>query len=106
MRFLAVLVLALVSISSASAETWQRSIVDLFKETCTVPDTPTAMMAAGDQLASSHSGRLDQARSGRSPFAVWKFTDSSGEPFFINKIWEFSLRRESTQKCVTAFVGS
>ena len=92
--------------STAAAETWQQSVVGLFREACVVPDTPTAMMAAGEKLASARDWKLDQEKSGRTSFIfMHQPPDPNGEPFFVTKIWDFSLPAAASIKAMILITG-
>lgn len=116
MRFLAILISALASISAASTETWQQSVVGLFKEMCVVPDKPTAIMAAGERLASARDWKLDQEKSGRTSFIfillarleardLHQPPDPNDKPFFVTRIWEFSFPTAASIKALILIAG-
>jgi hypothetical protein len=98
-RLLAMLILAVVSISAASAEGWRTELVGLFREICIVPDSPAAMMAAGEKFASERNWVFEQQKSERVAlmhhplirFPPGMTPDPSEKPPFIVKIWTFSL---------------
>src|SRR5262249_43429227 len=101
-----VLISGLVSVSTVAAETWQQNVVGTFKEMCVVPDTPTAMMATGERLASARGWKLDQEKSGRTSFIFMNQPpDPNCKPFFVTKIWEHSLPGAASMKAMILITG-
>ena len=78
--------------SPAATESWRREMVETFKVMCVDPQTPAAMLEAGEKLAAERQWQLNQEKSGRQPFIYMHMPpDPNGKPFFVARLWEFSV---------------
>jgi hypothetical protein len=105
-RLLTFLISLFASISAASTETWQQSIVEAFDEMCLVPNIPTGMMENGEKLASARNWKLDQEKSGRESFSMMHHPPHpNGRPFFIVRVWDVSYPSTTGVKAAIKIAG-
>src|SRR5262245_19891660 len=101
MRLLAILIAILASVSAVAADSLPERVVQLFKEICIAPDTPEAMMAAGERLAAADGWRL--IKSGRGPIPMMH--NENGPPDSILSLWELDLAPVSNVRFAISIVG-